>query len=331
MSSAPVVVFASNTTGLAYVPATVNIVHGTHAELIAWLVLNIWPSHFGIPLLLAIIIFRKVQRHATFINLCVTFLIAGFASTLLLYAGRIEGPEPSPELCLLQGSLLYGYPPMTSVAAFVLVLQVFFVVRALYRGMEYREQDHVLRTWTMLVAPYIAFFTVVITTAVIGANTPNEVSRNRRFFYCSIRNNTLTNSLTLFAAMFLFATIFFEGWILCILFKRYLTLKQNHLTYKRMDLSMPIRVLAYGLYSTIALSLSLLSIKAPESPVPDLMISTAASVMLLIFGSQKDILKVACFWRQTGPNSPSNLQVLALKNQENVSYYNWQAGSVTDV
>jgi len=319
----PTILIGSNATVSTFIPATVNIVHGTHAQLVAFLTLNIWPSHFGIPLLLGIIFLRKIQRHATFINLCVTFLIAGFASTLMLYAGRIEGPEPVPELCLLQASLLYGYPPMTSVAAFALVLQMFFVIRASYYGEEYLERDHVIRTWSMLIAPYVAFFTVVLTTAVVGAAKPSEVSRNRRFFYCSVRNNILTNSLTIFAALFLFATVFVEGWLVIILYKRYTALKSKGSPYKeKLDHSMPLRVLAYGLYSTIALSLSLLSINAPESPVPDLMIATASSVLLLIFGTQRDILRAMCFWRRSRP-SVRPVEIMVSKDQDNMSYYNY--------
>jgi hypothetical protein len=56
----------------------VNIVHGTEGELALFLVLNMWPSHFGLPLLLAIILLSKrVHRHPTFVNLCVGFIIVG--------------------------------------------------------------------------------------------------------------------------------------------------------------------------------------------------------------------------------------------------------------
>ncbi|KAJ7162568.1 hypothetical protein C8R43DRAFT_300835 [Mycena crocata] len=58
--------------------APVNIVHGTESQLVLFLVLNMWPSHFGLPILLAIIIFSKrVHRHPTFINLCIGFILIG--------------------------------------------------------------------------------------------------------------------------------------------------------------------------------------------------------------------------------------------------------------
>jgi hypothetical protein len=56
----------------------VNIVQGTHSQLIAFLVLNMWPAHFGLPILLATIFFSKeVNRHPTFVNMCITWIIVG--------------------------------------------------------------------------------------------------------------------------------------------------------------------------------------------------------------------------------------------------------------
>ncbi|KAF9468826.1 hypothetical protein BDZ94DRAFT_1303986 [Collybia nuda] len=338
-----------NITAIDEASTSVNIVHGTHSQLVAFLFLNIWPAHFGIPALLAIILFsKKIQRHGTFINLCVTFFIVGISSSLLAYAGKTTGPEPSKMLCLLQASLLYGFPPMTSVAAFMLVfqassyrnaivtlpiyLQMFLVVRASYYGREMLERDHVLRFWMMLISPYVAFFVAVLATAIIGAGSPRHVSRNRRFFYCSVESLPLTNTLTVFAAIVLFATVFLEAWAMVFLYKRYHALKnQGAKARSSLDLSMPIRILAFGFYLAIALrfgssisphgpvfllfdltgfiSLSLLSIKAPGSPVPDIMIATAATVLLLIFGTQRDIMGVICFWRGHRPSIQGRLVV----------------------
>jgi hypothetical protein len=53
-------------------------------------------------------------------------------------------------LCLFQASLLYGMPSLASTAAFALVLQMFFTVRAAYDGVEYVESDHFIRLWMVL-------------------------------------------------------------------------------------------------------------------------------------------------------------------------------------
>ncbi|KAJ7237222.1 hypothetical protein B0H12DRAFT_1139520 [Mycena haematopus] len=261
-----------------------------------------WPSHFGLPVLLAIILLsKKVHRHPTFINLCVGFIIIGVSSSLLLYAGSITGPEPPKLLCLFQASMLYGVPAFSSLLALMLVLQMFLVVRASVQK-QTSQGPHTLRLWAMLVIPYVALLISILTTASVGAANPDTVSRNRRFFYCSVHSDLLSSSITVFAALVLFATIVFEIWTLVILYNN---AKQTGKPRVVIELSLPIRVMAFGLYVIIAMSLSLLSIHAPESPVPDLVIACAATVVILIFATQPDIYRALCFWRKP-PTLPFN-------------------------
>ncbi|KAJ7667666.1 hypothetical protein DFH06DRAFT_1183229 [Mycena polygramma] len=277
----------------------VNIVHGTQSELVLFLVLNMWPSHFGLPILLAIILLSKrVHRHPTFVNLCVGFIIIGVSSCLLLYTGTTTGPEPSKMLCLVQASLLYGIPAFASLLALMLVLQMFLAVRASVQRQETRGPP-AARLWAMLVAPYVALLISIVATASVGAANPDSVSRNRRFFYCSVKSNLLSGTITICAALFLFATIVFEVWTLVILYKNWMVVKQPGAKPQVViELSLPIRVMAFGLYVIVAMSLSVLSVQAPESPIPDLVIASAATFIIMIFATQPDIIRVLCFWRK---------------------------------
>ncbi|KAF8907218.1 hypothetical protein CPB85DRAFT_845294 [Mucidula mucida] len=285
---------------------TVNIVHGTHSQLVAFLVLNMWPSHLGLPLLLVIIFCsKKVQRHPTFISLCFTFMIVGISSSLV-YAGKTEGPEPSKTLCLLQASLLYGYPAMASLSAFGLVFQMFMVIRRAFHGQT--DSPSFIRRWIILILPYAAWFISILATACIGAANPNSVSRNRRFFYCSVKSDPLTNTITVFAAIVLFITFVLEVWTVYYFYKRWSAVKHNDSASVFKEINLSIRILAFAVYLIIAMSLSLLSIKSPASPVPDLAIASAATVVILIFGTQPDLLKAACFWRHA-KSSPGSVQV----------------------
>jgi len=296
---------ASNSTNPT---APVNIVHGTESQLILFLVLNMWPSHFGLPILLAIILLSKrVHRHPTFVNLCVGFIIIGVASCLLLYAGKTIGAEPSKMLCLFQASMLYGIPAFASLLALMLVLQMFLVVRASVQKQE-TQGPHTIRLWAMLVAPYVALLISILATASVGAANPDTVSRNRRFFYCSVDSSFLSGTITICAAVFLLATVVFEVWTLVILYKNYMVVKQPGAKPRvAVELSPPIRVMSFGLYVIVAMSLSLLSVKAPESPIPDLVIASAATFVIMIFGTQPDIIRALCFWRkQPAPSAAFN-------------------------
>ncbi|KAJ3936906.1 MAG: hypothetical protein NXY57DRAFT_1034949 [Lentinula lateritia] len=188
-----------------------NIVHGTHAELILFLVLNMWPSHFGLPILLAIVLLSKrVQRHPTFVNLLIVFMVVG-----IVYAGKASGPEPSPALCLAQAALLYGMPGMqviiTSVAVFALVFQS---SERLSTSSQAETHTSYVSGWfgsKMIIAPYAVWIVFIVVTVFVGVGEPANVSRDRRFFYCSVKSDALTGTLTIFAAVVLLATLILEG------------------------------------------------------------------------------------------------------------------------
>ncbi|KAJ8086185.1 hypothetical protein PM082_005008 [Marasmius tenuissimus] len=286
----------------------VNIVKGTHAQLVAFLVLNIWTSHFALPLLLFLVLSKQVKRHATFANLMAVFIIVGISSSLLVYGGKHTGPEPSKALCLFQASLLYGVPAISSIAAFMLVLQMFLVIRESFYGRTYMERDHVMRSWLMVITPYIAWLLSVVVTAGVGSANPANVSRSRRFFYCSVKSDPLTNTITTVAAIVLFATVALEVATVVLFYKRWVQVQQGSPS-KAVELNLPIRILSFGLYLVIAMSMSLLSVNTPQSPAPDLIIASASSVVVLIFGTQTDILRAICFWipRRVGKSDTASV------------------------
>ncbi|KAJ7638496.1 hypothetical protein FB45DRAFT_903048 [Roridomyces roridus] len=277
----------------------VNIINGTQSQLVLFLVLNMWPSHFGLPVLLAIILLSKrIKRHPTFINLCVGFIIIGVSSSLLVYAGRTTGPQPSKMLCLFQASILYGYPAFASLLAMMLVLQMFLTVRAAIMRTP-TQGPQTVRTWAMIIAPYVALAICILATAVVGAENPDIVTRDRRFFYCSIDSDPLSGTIAVFGAVFCLVTVVLEVMTLTMIYKLWKAGKQpGAKAVVSIELSLPLRVMAFGMFVFVAMGLSLLSVKAPESPVPDLVIAFAATIVILIFGTQPDILRALCFWRR---------------------------------
>jgi hypothetical protein len=119
----------------------------------AFFVLWVWPSHVGLPLLVATVLFARprVERHPAFINMCVTEIIAGVFTSLLyvwllrlirdhfltsfvyrLYTGHadVNGPQPGLALCQFQASLLAGANTMASFSLLGLVYQVFHSIKA---------------------------------------------------------------------------------------------------------------------------------------------------------------------------------------------------------
>ncbi|PAV21144.1 40S ribosomal S7 [Pyrrhoderma noxium] len=267
--------------------------------LTAWLVLNVWPSHLGLPLLIGTILLAKnIRRHATFINLCITWMIIGFSSSILLYSSHQTGPEPPRYICLVQASLLYGQPGMTSMSAFTLVFQLFYVIRAAFREKD-PETNETVRKWILLLSPYVAFIVFVVWTAIVGYQNPKLVSRERRFFYCSVKNLPLTNTMTVFSFCVLLITTCLEVWIIYTTYKHWRVLRANDSSERGgTDLNLIIRTAAFGFWVFIGMILSLLSLKAPQSPIPDMVLATMGSAVVLIFGTQRDVLRAWMFCRR---------------------------------
>jgi hypothetical protein len=275
------------------------VVQANHATLVAWLVLNVWPSHFALPLLLLIItLSRKIQRHATFINMLIIWIIVGLSSSILLYAGDTTGPEPPKALCLFQASLLYTVPATASLAAFALVFEVFYLIWSAYRERD-PQRLGAFRKWMLVVIPYVGLGLFATATATVGYMNPSSISRDRRFFYCSVESKALTDTLTLFSTVVLISTLGLETWIGLMLYKHWRILRENGLSKPPggLNVSLVCRVVAFGTYVFLGISLSLLSMRAPDSPVPDMALATMGSAVVLIFGTQRDILRALCFWR----------------------------------
>jgi len=266
-----------------------------------YLFLNIFPSHFGLPILITTLLLARARRNLTLVNMCITFMITGIVSSILLYSGKQTGPEPPPLLCLTQASLLYAVPPMVSMAALALVFQLWSTV-VWKPGQKVRGPALFL----LLLPPYIVFFGFSLAGAMIGVRIPANVSRNRRFFYCSVRAPMFSNIVAITSAIILFITTIMEVWIGVTLFRNQRTTRpmaerqrrqnrEQDRSPKRLgaeDLQLAIRIGVFGLYIVVGFVISLLSIKAPTSVVPDMIMASIGMAVFLVFGSQPSLWKV---------------------------------------
>ncbi|KAF6762826.1 hypothetical protein DFP72DRAFT_841902 [Ephemerocybe angulata] len=255
-------------------PMKMNIVRGTPSQLTAFLVLNIWTSHAGLPFLLAVVLLAKgVKRHPTFANLCIAFMIIG-----LVYGSATSGPEPPPVLCLLQASLLYGMP-------------TFFHARLAGCGSPITASHTTTKTM---------FYGCGRTHYRWdwGWTTRTRLTKSTLLLLLGGKFATVGLPLQNRAARFL-SRIEIIAWSIFILVRHRILVKpKGNQPPVNLDLSLPIRIMIFGLYLILAMSLSFLSVSSPSSPVPDLAIATAGSVVILIFGTQRDILRALCFWKR---------------------------------
>ncbi|KAG9052812.1 hypothetical protein FS842_009218 [Serendipita sp. 407] len=148
----------------------------------------------------------------------------------------------------------------------------------------------------LLAAPWIMFSIWATAAAWLGFHNPDKISRSRRFFYCSLDFDPFSSSISVFCAAILLVTMFFEASIGVSLVRNWRAVRSG-ITSGRVEISMLVRVICFGVYVFIGLVLSVLSIKAPASPVPDLWLASVGLSIVLIFGTQRNIWVAISNWR----------------------------------
>jgi len=234
-----------------------------------------------LPVLVATFVLSKsAKRHPTVVNVCVTWIITGIVSSLLMYAGKHVGPEPPKMLCISQAALLDGVPPMTSVAVLALMYQTNLNIR------KPKAKPHKMRTYALLIAPYVTFFCFALSAALLAVQHPRGVTRARRFFYCSFKS-PISDAFAIFVAIMLLATTGYEIAIGVFLSRNWRALRQSG----SLDMQFLTRVALFGVYVFLTLILSILSIVSPRSPVPDLFTASIGPMLALFLGTQPDIYR----------------------------------------
>ncbi|KAG8861589.1 hypothetical protein FRB91_003711 [Serendipita sp. 411] len=267
-----------------------------------WLAFHILAGHILLPILVFIFTYLS-KRHPTLVNLCFTWIFTSICSCFLLYADRERGrKEPAFDLCLTQASLLYGTTPLTSVACLAMVYQVWSSVYGGGGQNQDKEDEQSSIPWQLfkpkflLAAPWIMFSIWATAAAWLGFHNPDKISRSRRFFYCSLDFDPFSSSISVFCAAILLVTMFFEASIGVSLVRNWRAVRSG-ITSGRVEISMLVRVICFGVYVFIGLVLSVLSIKAPASPVPDLWLASVGLSIVLIFGTQRNIWVAISNWR----------------------------------
>jgi len=266
-----------------------------------YLAFQIIPSHIGLPLLVITFLFSKgAKRHPTLINVCISWILSGIFSVMLLYADQETGPEPNGVLCRAQTSLLYGVIPMWSVAILMLV----YYVWTSYGSRRYNP--NALTTYAIIAAPYITLVVWSGAAAVLANLHPGKVNRSRRFFYCSIHSSPLSNAMSTFTAVVCIAITTIEIRIATMLYRNWRGLKRAG-EASGVSVQFVLRILVFGTYIFLSMIFSLSTMWEPHSVVPDMFGATIGFAVMLIFGSQPDIWRTWFFWRSEKPQRVINL------------------------
>ncbi|KAJ7827513.1 hypothetical protein B0H14DRAFT_2814597 [Mycena olivaceomarginata] len=255
------------------------------ALITAFMFLQIFGGHLGIPIVLLTTAFSKtIQRRPVLINFLVTWVIYATAYTLLLYTGKQTGPEPPKPLCIAQAAFVYGTTVMTSAAGLAFVIHLWFSLKT---GTKITGKWHML----LLLSPYILFVAFSITMLVAGSQNSETISRSRSLFYCSMSLHLMT-VVPATTAVIMAAVVVFEV-LICVRLYRHRRAFRNmpRTNAGAAPLDLLIRVGIFSLYSLLAFVACIAFWVSTGDLLPYIILASLPTVAFLMFGTQGDFLR----------------------------------------
>ncbi|PVG04074.1 hypothetical protein CPB86DRAFT_200432 [Serendipita vermifera] len=274
---------------------TTNVGTSSSQVLAVYYSFHLLAGHIFLPILAFTFIFLT-KRPPTLVNLCLSGTFSGICACLLLYSGKQSGPEPSFTLCHIQASVMYGTLPLTSTSWLAAVYGIWETV---YPA---TPRDNVLtRIWqrskpvVLLGGPWISWLSWSTAAAWLIPQHPDKLSRNRRFFYCSLEYNPYSDGISAFCGIILFIATILEVSIIIDMTRGWRAVRKGVAT-GAVDISTLIRVLFFSLYTILGLVFGFLSIKAPKSPLPDLWLASVGLMTAVVFGATKSVFAALFSW-----------------------------------
>jgi len=243
----------------------------------------------GIMLTLLLISFgatKGTRRTPVLVSMAVSWLLAAFPSSMILYiTNTITGPPPSFSVCLTSSALIMAQTPLNATCAICLVYHIW----KLLQDSSTKLSGGSTRIYLLVILPYVIFIISIVAVVVVGLLDPASVSR--KTFYCVVDKTGLTIFLGVYSAICCIAAFVLEV-LIAIKLRR----NRHEVIASGMDVSLVIRVVAFGITILWGLVLACLAIQDWYSVIPDLCFATFGIIFFFIFASQADIINLWRHW-----------------------------------
>ncbi|KAA1467986.1 hypothetical protein DENSPDRAFT_833164 [Dentipellis sp. KUC8613] len=254
-------------------------------------VLLILGGQAGLPLLVFTFLTKRVHRHPTFINFCITMIIYSVIFCLVFYTTEYnDTPTPSRGLCLAQASMIVGAFPMASMAALVLVFEIW----ATCQGADSAMLNFITKTSTtviLILIPYVALAGFTIVSALVAAKIPDS-AKFANGFYCSIQLYPIRRLIVPIVNLVIVTVIVvFEVAIVVQWYRRWHRLKESFpLAERRPDAMLCFRVALFNFYTIITLATAIPFATNSGAHAFSYIVDAGLPIAtFLVFGTQKDV------------------------------------------
>ncbi|TDL28327.1 hypothetical protein BD410DRAFT_215623 [Rickenella mellea] len=271
-----------------------------------WLVLHVFGGLVLLPLVVLSFLLapKSVPRHPTLINFCISWIVFSIPYVFLIYAHQEGKEDPSFQLCLAQTSMIHGGPPMVSVAGLAMTIQLWCTQRQV--NLDHRMWWRYSRRFWMIAPPYIAYLFFALLAMIFGLqHRAKVISQNQ--LYCNIQDVGFRFIVPSFTAAIMLCILICETAIVVTLLHHRSEVKILWPLHeeRRISLSLTLRIALFSMYCCMSLAACMSLLAEPMNPFPYMIQATLPIVAFLVFGTQKDLLRLWCFWKSKGSESPS--------------------------
>jgi len=236
---------------------------------------------------------RGGSRHPTFFSFCFAWVVFCVSYSLLYFAGQ-QGTRPEHGLCVVHSALVYAAPPLASSATISLVTHLLLnVLLALSRTPDKRRSS--LTSAALVVVPWVIWAAVFVGVLLFGIHHSNLVKISPNGTFCILVHTTLPKLTSLWATIASTVLVSEEVVIAILLYKN----REVFSGGLGRNKTMAIRVGIFIMLGVGAIAVALVYTVTQKRGVQfDLLIAAIPSSAAVIFGSQKDILRVWVFWKE---------------------------------
>ncbi|KAJ4482533.1 hypothetical protein J3R30DRAFT_2183270 [Lentinula aciculospora] len=275
--------------------------------------LSLDDNRSGTISILSIAYLSPVNRQATWYNFIAFWTLYCLWFLLLFFSGHYRNSKPSLKLCISQSVLIHCASPAASAGTLALVLQLYFSVHSAVSRQAIRFQ----RLWLYLafVLPYIVTVTLAVAILVMS-NAPGAIFIVTQ--YCSV-NQVIPGRLAAgFTVVLIIPTLCLNALIYVRLRKHWSEFRSSRL---RNATSMIIRATAFSICGLFAFIVGIIffTIIFPKQPgeteqdevarltkeyeVLNVILGLFPVFVVVIFGTQGDIIRRLLFWKDQDPSS----------------------------
>jgi hypothetical protein len=246
-------------------------------------------------MILTVVFYSNKHPQPKWINLNFSWILACFVFAFLLTTGQLFEANPDPSICLFQAAGVNAVTTLTAGTTLAFALQLWFnVVLDSYSNPTRRQVISVRnRDVLLIVIPFIVPLLEFFVTLGYALRNPHRVVLTDSGMFCGLTNPILGKISVIYSTILMIPTLVVQG-LLSLYAYRSWSRGSGAGTVQAVTI---VRLGVFIIFVVVGIIVSVIKLISPSgSVVANILESLSPVSFALIFGLQRDFLRVWMFW-----------------------------------